>query len=174
MLFGFYHCFLFFLKFSHSLLGCLPCWSLQVFGIWLSQLGFAVWNVIMIIGLCAPPTPPPLPPSPPISLYAQRGRWNIWTAKNYQSLSGASNARTWRCEDEVLSITPRCLLLDGPLLYIDRGVWGYTRVKIDSDPTDSIPPSAGVRLNETGSRSPCMQPRSDPPNFGPITKRIGW
>ena len=28
--------------------------------------------------------------------------------------------------------------------------------------------------NETGSRSPCMRPRSDPPNFGPITKRIGW
>ena len=26
--------------------------------------------------------------------------------------------------------------------------------------------------NETGSRSPCMRPRSDPPNFGPITKRI--
>ena len=22
--------------------------------------------------------------------------------------------------------------------------------------------------NETGSRSPCMRPRSDPPNFGPI------
>ena len=29
-------------------------------------------------------------------------------------------------------------------------------------------------FNETGSRSPCMRPRSDPPNFGPITKRIGW
>ena len=28
--------------------------------------------------------------------------------------------------------------------------------------------------NETGSRSPCMRPRSDPPNFGPIPKRIGW
>ena len=28
--------------------------------------------------------------------------------------------------------------------------------------------------NETGSRSPCMRPRSDPPNLGPITKRIGW
>ena len=28
--------------------------------------------------------------------------------------------------------------------------------------------------NETGSRSPCMRPRSDPQNFGPITKRIGW
>ena len=28
--------------------------------------------------------------------------------------------------------------------------------------------------NETGSWSPCMRPRSDPPNFGPITKRIGW
>ena len=24
--------------------------------------------------------------------------------------------------------------------------------------------------NETGSRSPCMQPRSDPPNFGPIER----
>ena len=29
-------------------------------------------------------------------------------------------------------------------------------------------------FNETGSWSPCMRPRSDPPNFGPITKRIGW
>ena len=25
-------------------------------------------------------------------------------------------------------------------------------------------------LNETGSRSPCMRPRSDPPNFGPIER----
>ena len=24
--------------------------------------------------------------------------------------------------------------------------------------------------NETGSRSPCMRPRSDPPNFGPIKR----
>ena len=24
--------------------------------------------------------------------------------------------------------------------------------------------------NETGSRSPCMRPRSDPPNFGPIER----
>ena len=31
-----------------------------------------------------------------------------------------------------------------------------------------------TKINETGSRSPCMRPRSDPPNFGPITKRIGW
>ena len=37
----------FFLKFSPSLLGCLPCWGLRVFGIWPSQLGFAVWNVIV-------------------------------------------------------------------------------------------------------------------------------
>ena len=34
----FYRCFLFFLKFSLSLLGCLPCWGLQVFVIWLFQL----------------------------------------------------------------------------------------------------------------------------------------
>ena len=24
--------------------------------------------------------------------------------------------------------------------------------------------------NETGSRSPCMRPRSDPPNFGPMER----
>ena len=24
--------------------------------------------------------------------------------------------------------------------------------------------------NKTGSRSPCMRPRSDPPNFGPIER----
>ena len=44
---SFHHCFLFFLKFSLSLLGCLPCWGLWVFGIWLFQLGFAVWNVVI-------------------------------------------------------------------------------------------------------------------------------
>ena len=44
----FYRCFLFFLKFSLSLLGCLPCWGFQVFGILLPELGFAVWNVIII------------------------------------------------------------------------------------------------------------------------------
>ena len=38
-----------FLKFSFSLLGCLPYWGLRVFGIWLSRLGFAVRNVIIII-----------------------------------------------------------------------------------------------------------------------------
>ena len=27
-----------------------------------------------------------------------------------------------------------------------------------------------VVSNETGSRSPCMRPRSDPPNFGPIER----
>ena len=27
-----------------------------------------------------------------------------------------------------------------------------------------------IQQNETGSRSPCMQPRSDPPNFGPIER----
>ena len=43
----FYCCVLFFLKFSLSLLGCLPCWSLWL--IWLSQLGFAVQNVIIIM-----------------------------------------------------------------------------------------------------------------------------
>ena len=26
------------------------------------------------------------------------------------------------------------------------------------------------QINETGSRSPCMRPRSDPPNFGPIER----
>ena len=26
------------------------------------------------------------------------------------------------------------------------------------------------KKNETGSRSPCMQPRSDPPNFGQIER----
>ena len=45
----FYCCFLFFLKDSLSLLGCLPCWGFRVFGFWPSQLGFAVWNVITII-----------------------------------------------------------------------------------------------------------------------------
>ena len=35
-------------------------------------------------------------------------------------------------------------------------------------------PTGIANNNETGSRSPCMRPRSDPPNFGPITKRIGW
>ena len=39
--------FFFFLKFSLSLLGCLPCWGLWVFGFWSSHLGFAVWSVIM-------------------------------------------------------------------------------------------------------------------------------
>ena len=28
----------------------------------------------------------------------------------------------------------------------------------------------GIANNETGSRSPCMRPRSDPPNFGPIER----
>ena len=27
-----------------------------------------------------------------------------------------------------------------------------------------------LNKNETGSRSPCMRPRSDPPNFGPIER----
>ena len=27
-----------------------------------------------------------------------------------------------------------------------------------------------INNNETGSRSPCMRPRSDPPNFGPIER----
>ena len=44
--------FFFFLKFSLSLLGCLSCWGLRVFGFWPSQLGFAVWNVIIIIIAC--------------------------------------------------------------------------------------------------------------------------
>ena len=35
-------------------------------------------------------------------------------------------------------------------------------------------PTGIANNNETGSRSPSMRPRSDPPNFGPITKRIGW
>ena len=26
------------------------------------------------------------------------------------------------------------------------------------------------KVNETGSQSPCMRPRSDPPNFGPIER----
>ena len=26
------------------------------------------------------------------------------------------------------------------------------------------------KINETGSLSPCMRPRSDPPNFGPIER----
>ena len=33
--------------------------------------------------------------------------------------------------------------------------------------------SAGAfstKQNETGSRSPCMRPRSNPPNFGPIER----
>ena len=29
-------------------------------------------------------------------------------------------------------------------------------------------PTGIANNNETGSRSPCMRPRSDPPNFGPI------
>ena len=36
------------LKFSLSLLGCLPCWGLQIVVVWLSQFGLAVWNVMMI------------------------------------------------------------------------------------------------------------------------------
>ena len=44
-----YCCFLFFLRFSLSLLSGLPCWGLQVFGVWLSQLGFAVWNAMILI-----------------------------------------------------------------------------------------------------------------------------
>ena len=37
-------------KFSFSLLGCLPSWGLhlQFFGVKISQLGFAVWSVIII------------------------------------------------------------------------------------------------------------------------------
>ena len=27
-----------------------------------------------------------------------------------------------------------------------------------------------IIINETGSRSPCMRPRSDPPNFGQIER----
>ena len=42
-------CFLFFLKFSLSLLGFLPCWGLRFFGFWPSQLGFAVWNAILLL-----------------------------------------------------------------------------------------------------------------------------
>ena len=38
-----------FIKFSLSLLGCLPCWGLWVLDVWLSQLGFAVWNIIIVI-----------------------------------------------------------------------------------------------------------------------------
>ena len=30
--------------------------------------------------------------------------------------------------------------------------------------------SQHLNNNETGSRSPCMRPRSDPPNFGPIER----
>ena len=30
--------------------------------------------------------------------------------------------------------------------------------------------ATSVKHNETGSRSPCMRPRSDPPNFGPIER----
>ena len=29
---------------------------------------------------------------------------------------------------------------------------------------------ANANINETGSRLPCMRPRSDPPNFGPIER----
>ena len=50
---GFHHCFLFFLKFSLSQLGCFHSWSLWVFGIWLSHLGFAVLNVIIIVIMIA-------------------------------------------------------------------------------------------------------------------------
>ena len=31
-------------------------------------------------------------------------------------------------------------------------------------------PTGIANNNETGSRSPCMRPRSDPPNFGPIER----
>ena len=31
-------------------------------------------------------------------------------------------------------------------------------------------PTGIANKNETGSRSPCMRPRSDPPNFGPMER----
>ena len=31
-------------------------------------------------------------------------------------------------------------------------------------------PTGIANNNETGSRSPCLRPRSDPPNFGPIER----
>ena len=35
-------------------------------------------------------------------------------------------------------------------------------------------PTGIANNNETGSRSACLRSRSDPPNFRPITKQIGW
>ena len=44
----FHHCFLFFQKFYLSLLGCLPCWGLWVFAIWLSQIIIIIITIITI------------------------------------------------------------------------------------------------------------------------------
>ena len=44
----------------------------------------------------------------------------------------------------------------------------------DNDNNDNSNNNSNCNNNETGSRSPCMRPRSDPPNFGPIMKRVGW
>ena len=43
--------------------------------------------------------------------------------------------------------------------------------KKNERPQSHIASPTGIaynNINETGSRSPCMQVRSDPPNFGPI------
>ena len=49
LLFVFDVVFIFFLYFSVSLPVCLSCWCLQVFDVKLSQAGFVVWSVIIII-----------------------------------------------------------------------------------------------------------------------------
>ena len=39
-----------------------------------------------------------------------------------------------------------------------------------ASPTGTANNNSNNNNNETGSRSPCMRPRSDPPNFGPIER----
>ena len=47
----------------------------------------------------------------------------------------------------------------------DRGAIPRTLVKSNVVRSRLI-----ILINETGSRSPCMRPRSNPPNFGPIER----
>ena len=59
-----------FLSKVFSFLTGLPCWGLRVFGVWLSQLGFEVWNVIIII-ICSQSSGS----LPTVQVW---GRWNCW------------------------------------------------------------------------------------------------
>ena len=54
-----------------------------------------------------------------------------------------------------------CMYVCMYVMYVCLADWQALKHKQNDPPTSA---------HTTGSRSPCMRPRSDPPNFGPIER----